>query len=573
MLKVPTYIYRSSLAGRKWPVNTAWMSRRSGLRINRWVLGLLLGSLPASFVAAETIEQRGRVVSVAVSMGQAHVLRELTVDASIGEHTLVITDLPSTMREDSLTIESGPGLALMSARVETLRPGSSPELQAAQARLGQESERLKAKNLTLKAMRAQLAHLDGLDSFAASSAADARREGTLNAGEIQKLTLFSFAERLRLTEAVLAIEAEAETSAERVEALARDESTLIAANGKPGLRALLVFKKTIAGASQLKAGYVVNDISWAPEYVLRHTSREQVALDNFVRLTRGSTDQWRDVEMALSTLKPSQGLRAPAVQPLVVELKRGAVPKSEPGQLADIDRQLVEINKPKDGDERSRPSQRAPRTFSLPIRVSVERTADAQTIAIGSHQLDAETYFVADPQRNESLTQMVKVTNSTAVPLEPGKVTLLRGNTFLGSTELPNVGPSESITLPFGVAWRMSTTRELISRDETVHGNRRRVLLRIRLSVNNRTDSEQQVRLFDRLPQAAPGVRSALASGAPTLSEDPHYQKSQREKGILRWDLAVPPSGDTATTVEYEYEVEFDRSFHLVSEARAAANQ
>jgi len=49
------------------------------------------------------------------------------------------------------------------------------------------------------------------------------------------------------------------------------------------------------------------------------------------------------------------------------------------------------------------------------------------------------------------------------------------------------------------------------------------------------------------------------------LSDDKLYQRVERPKGILRWDIEVPAgaTGENAQLIEYNYTAEFDRQFQL----------
>jgi hypothetical protein len=77
--------------------------------------------------------------------------------------------------------------------------------------------------------------------------------------------------------------------------------------------------------------------------------------------------------------------------------------------------------------------------------------------------------------------------------------------------------------------------------------------------------------VFDRLPhtEQAADVEIALGRLQDTLSDDKLYQRVERPKGILRWDIEVPAgaTGETARLIEYSYTAEFDRQFQLAASA------
>ncbi|MCH9675624.1 MAG: DUF4139 domain-containing protein [Gammaproteobacteria bacterium] len=544
--------------------------------------GLVALHIGLAFAASATVEAasvslRGEVTSVSVSKGQAHVARRLSVEAPTGDVRVLVTDLPPTLVGASLTVQTDSALTLLSARVE---PAPVAPLSPVQLELAQEIQALSDSIASIQsrtdATQKQLAHVDGLESFTSQRASEYRAESHFNAEAVKALTLFGFEQRLELATRLQRLDIERRQMAAQLEELKQRQREGQDRAVRSGFQAVLRLRKVSAGAGQIKIGYVVEDISWQPEYVLRASDGEQqFELSNFVRLSRGSSDAWRNVEMALSNQVPGQGLVASTLDPLQVSLKkgpprlvRGATVSARAAQLNEVNDRRITERATTEGNR-----EPAPRTIAVANRVSVEDSLDPQTIAIGRHDLEADVFYIASPLVGGSLTRMVQLTNTTDAPLPAGKVTLLLGNTYLGNTELPEIDAGGGATLPFGVARRMSVSRELLARSESVRGNRRTVRLRYRLTVNNNSERAENVRLFDRTPVAsgpATGVRVMLDPDTPARSTDEAYRKSAKQSGLLRWDVEVPPSGDEPFVIEFGYEVEFDRSFHLAPVAAMA---
>jgi hypothetical protein len=60
-------------------------------------------------------------------------------------------------------------------------------------------------------------------------------------------------------------------------------------------------------------------------------------------------------------------------------------------------------------------------------------------------------------------------------------------------------------------------------------------------------------------------VRIKLGELKDPLSTDKVYERTERPKNILRWDIDVPAAatGEKARMIEYGFTVEFDRNFSL----------
>ena len=64
-------------------------------------------------------------------------------------------------------------------------------------------------------------------------------------------------------------------------------------------------------------------------------------------------------------------------------------------------------------------------------------------------------------------------------------------------------------------------------------------------------------------------MRVALDTPAVALSADPIYLRSERPKGILRWDVEVPAeaTGEKAHEMGYSFKLDYDRNFMLTTSA------
>ena len=123
----------------------------------------------------------------------------------------------------------------------------------------------------------------------------------------------------------------------------------------------------------------------------------------------------------------------------------------------------------------------------------------------------------------------------------------------------------------------MRAKRELIDKKESVQGGNRELSFKYRVAVENYKKEAVAVRLFDRLPYADKGgdVRVTLAELKLPLSTDPAYLRSERSKGLLRWDIEVAAEAiaEKANVLEYSLTVDFDRNFQLSAAGVQRADQ
>ena len=86
----------------------------------------------------------------------------------------------------------------------------------------------------------------------------------------------------------------------------------------------------------------------------------------------------------------------------------------------------------------------------------------------------------------------------------------------------------------------------------------------------------RSLRVLDRLPEPVNAdIQSELAVTSVKLSEDKWYERTLKDKGILRWDVEVPPKsrGAEAKAIDFEFSVAFDKNISLAEPAEEMLEQ
>jgi len=168
------------------------------------------------------------------------------------------------------------------------------------------------------------------------------------------------------------------------------------------------------------------------------------------------------------------------------------------------------------------------------------------------------------------------VKNTSDHDLLDGPVGVYLDRRFVGRTEIPTVARGQTFTVGFGADPQLRAARELVERKEGVQGGNREIGFAYRLAIENFSNSEATVSLYDRLPVAEQTgeVRVTVAAGKTPLSSDAAYLRTERPKGILRWDVKVPAEStlENAVVVDYSFTVDHDRNLQLTP-ARGSSDQ
>jgi uncharacterized protein (TIGR02231 family) len=208
-------------------------------------------------------------------------------------------------------------------------------------------------------------------------------------------------------------------------------------------------------------------------------------------------------------------------------------------------------------------------SYSLPNVVSLASRNEQQMVRILKRGLPSNFYHVATPVLSSYVYREAEIRNESEIDLLGGPVTVYVENRFVGRAEIPTVAQGESFIVGFGADAQLRARRELVEKIEGIQGGNKELKMRYRVAVENYKNQPVQVRVYDRLPHSsrASDVRVSLDTPASPLSTDAVYLRSERPKGILRWDLevAAESTGEKASEILYNFTLDFDRNFTLAT--------
>ena len=204
--------------------------------------------------------------------------------------------------------------------------------------------------------------------------------------------------------------------------------------------------------------------------------------------------------------------------------------------------------------------------YRLPGRLTLPSKSDQQLVTIASVQCPAAFTFVAAPLLTDYVYLQGDLTNTSDTILLPGPADTFRNGEFVGKADMKLVTVGQTFTTGFGVDSQIQVAREFKDKKiETLWGNRVDEN-QYRIEINNYKDAAVTLRLMDRLPwteKESLGIE--LTSNSHPLSTDAEYVRTQKDKGILRWDLTLKPetNGKEATVVNYTFMLKYDNDMAI----------
>jgi hypothetical protein len=577
-----------------------------------------------------TIEQSGRVSRVTLYRDQALVTRTLQIPAGEGGLVIRITGLPEQVVPGSVYAEGQDGLDVRAVRVQPQVISEEPleAVRSLTAKIDQLNLERREAQSALEVLDQQQRYLDQMEAFGQQAGRGDLDHGVLQPEALQQLTEFVFAKRKAMAEQRLAASRAVEDFNRQIELTERERQLLSAGSTKTVYEATLFCDRAQAApASELQLNYLVASCGWSPLFTLHGNSESgEFDLRYSALVQQLSGENWDQVKLTLSTASPSVSASAPLLAPFRVSAQSiQQVAVAQPQAIGNFDeansyrskigalkmqQQLAEVQNRATVDRgenfrslwrmntfgcdlqvlelktdaqvaRMVPTensdQSAGLTYELAGAVSLASRADQQVVRITDANLPGRLEYVAIPLLSSYVYREAELTNTSTYGLLAGPMSVYLDDRFVGRTEIPTTAQGQRLTVGFGADPQLRTTRALTDKQDRVQGGNRQLTMTYRLVVSNYNDRPVRVRLMDRLPspEQPQAVAVKLIDPKIALSDNAAYLQLERPRGILRWDLEVPPAdqGGQSHHLDYSYSLEFDRQLDLTGSDAQAMEQ
>lgn len=574
----------------------------------------------------------GEIQRVTLYRDQALVTRRIEVpagEAADGSlvREILVGRLPERVVVDSVYAEGSDAVEVRGVRVTQQAAAGSQraevnELRKAAEELQAQHEQVRQE---LELLNKKMEHINGLMAFNLSASQVDRNRGVLDAKSLIEVTNFSLDQQTSLHAQQVRLQQQLAELAEAIVAVERRSQLLAQPTSTQYEVRMLVAMAAAGQGGAVELSYLVSGCKWSPQYTIRgEIGQEQFSLRYSALVEQMSGEDWKAVQLTLSTASPSMGAAGPSLTPFRITVGGGAepFPSDDPFGMAagagyggeggvgspqqalqerskGLRQQQQQLNSEYAGRhsrvdnltrdyalnavasevqnlELSADAQQlktlasdaddevASQTYLIQQAVSLDSRREQQLVSIVDTRLDGSLYHVATPLLSSFAYREADMINNQTVGLLRGPAIIYLGGRFVGRTEIPSIASGQHLIVGFGADNQVRTRRELLDKIDEIQGGNRRLTFRYRIVVANFKAEAVNLRLYDRLPLAD---QTGEISVRPLefqqpISTDGLYARLQKPRGILRWDLSVPEEqfGEKAFDVEYSYSVEFDRS-------------
>lgn len=309
------------------------------------------------------------------------------------------------------------------------------------------------------------------------------------------------------------------------------------------------------GTATLSLTYLVPCAAWRPAYratLARTETGEAVTLECEAVVWQRTEEEWKDVELAFSTARPTLGASPPRLvedrlwlrdkterekQVVEVAIREEVIQTTGEGGAAKKEDGLPGMD---DGGE--------PLTLTAKHRATVPSDGEPHRVPLFRFTAPAASELLACPELSPLVHRTARFDNTGPAVLLAGPVDLVRSSGYVGRAQLRFTGRGERLKLGFGSEDSLRVARRVDEEMETSRLTGRRVRTqRVRLYLSNMGARPEAVALEERMPVSeVESVEVALlkegTKPAPVrVSED----------GIVRFELTAPPRSQQELSLAY----------------------
>ena len=550
--------------------------------IKLFIRSIAMSAFVTSAAQAGEIHTDSIIKAVTIYPSSAKVLRVATISLEAGDNDIIINNLPLNLNETSLRV-SGEGQGTMSlGSVELLRSFQEDVVQEREKAIIDKIEELQDGRREIEdAILRSEKQFEYIQRMALGSNVKIKNDDEESSGSYKNLPLEKWQEAWQTLDSATAAVQERTRAAEKslktydkqINKLT-EELKQVAVNQRETRVAKLHVKSEVATELTLKLTYQIHGARWEPVYDADlDTATGKMELKTLAQISQRTGEDWKGVDVTLSTLRPSAGTQLPSLNPWVLDfipdiemaspMMQKKMMRMDRGVMADMADGEAEIAMVNAAPRKSKKmvqeeSQLISTDFSaeykVPGVISLDSGSNKRRFALTSQNLEAEVRLASAPRQDPRAMILAKTKHVGETPLLEGSLSLYRNGNFVGNTHLQQKLSGEELKLSFGeddkVKIKFLPDPDKKRKDGLLFGKKKVVERHYQLSIHSNHDKPFEISLYDVLPVAAnEDIKVKLIGDAPTKKD------VDDKKGMMSWERTLKPKQDTK--LKYGYTVSY----------------
>lgn len=539
----------------------------------RIVLALCLAGSLATSARAAGPAAAPPIQKVVVYADRADVTRAAPVACSQGKAELTFPGLPTgidlrTLRADA----SGKARAIGTThRIVALEEDRDARVAALRKELEAADDELRKLGEDLQGLAERGAGADAYAAYFQALAREEARNARPELGLWERTLDFLRAERLGLADQRLGLQAALRKKTRERQRLERRLARLAPSAVAEALEVSVAVECRGEERPRVSLAYVVPGATWKPEYDLRFLPRGgakvgpgRAELTVAVVVQQSTGEDWREVELSLSTARPRLGAEAPYPAPIVLQGYKAGEQKV----LVDAMERREQLAGPGDTGATAGPQSASFEdrgqscVLRMPRKVSVQADGRPYWMPLDVVSAEASASLVTIPRLKPYVYHVVQLKNPAAYPLLSGRLHAYRGGSYVGDTRLEYKAAGEPMEVSLGLDEELKVELKPIEerdREAGVLSSKKHIDRAYRFKLSNGARARLPVEVREGVPVSkTEQVEVEIVKKHTT----PGYQLDAH-RGILSWVVELKPGEKKELDLRYSIHLPEDWQVNL----------
>ncbi len=523
------------------------------------------------------------ISAVTVFTDRAAITRTATTELEAGEHTLIFDDLPASIEQKSIQTH-GLGNAILGNVKFQVAYEDTPEENTKQ--LLDEKQKLEDQqqdlNDTIERLEKEKEFLDHISTKVTTPT----KEGDTTELDTEKwIKLLSFySQKLdTLTKQIRQTEREQRELTDQINKINWQLQRKNSRTRKVKNQVAVVLTMTQPGSLTLQLTYIVFGAAWVPIYDLRVSSEtKQMNIAYKASVTQHTGEDWLNTALKISTARPQVSGYQPELSPWRVN-----VYTPQPQSMSYAGDMLRK--KERSNDEQKigmsqmfEVASEAPASamlvqeaiaetgatavlFSIAGLHSVQADGSEHTVTILNQDFSAHFRYSTVPKLSPFAYLKAKVTNETDFPFLAGEAQVFLDNTFVATTRLQAVAPTEEFWTYLGIDESFKVEHKFLKKYEKKETqlfskNRKVLIYEYQIILKNHKKTQEELVVWDQLPISG-NEQIKIQLIEPAYKENSDTLK-KNELEYLEW-FFKPKAGEEIL-VPFKFSVEYPQDVEIV---------
>ena len=552
----------------------------SGFRYVSMILVLsFLISPAASAGKPKEAELKTDVISATVYKGQAQVMRSGRLSLKAGQVRIFCNDLPHSFNTSSLQVEGHGSAAVSIIGTDVIRVQDDPAENPRYTELFEKLETLAIRrdsiDIEIDALQVRLQFVEQLGRLPMQQNPTEEYPAEIFQVEGWKALMdFLQKERTGSEVQVYTLNLKKQELTEDINWI-RQELDSLKRSTRSGYSVAIDCAVESAGELTLELTYIVPGTAWVPEYRISFDpGSSDVALVYNSRIKQSTGEDWKGVDITLSTALPHAGAAPPELQPYYLSQRMARAPIME---MEAKDKAEAVLGYDADGNERrvgavtadghvrggradhveaQIASSEFAASFRVPAMVDLESGADSKRIRITEGTMPTELSLYTAPRLRDDVFIKGLVTNSLGAPILAGVAEVYidteapgggKSSTFVGRQQLDTFADGQKFPLHLGVDQNVKVEHKLEKREYVEKEGKKWKKIRYHylITLENFKKEPAEIVLQDRIPVS---TMKEVKVEKVDISLKPD---ERRDDGIMTWNLAPAAGGKIEIRISY----------------------